>query len=113
MYKGFSLGLISNFVYLSTAFLGFEAIQVLSMKKENKQKEYEYESLSKKILGIFASSIGVSLFASGLAYPFDTIKKKIQVNSSFGFESKYLNNKECLKENIKDFKGLYRYSIYL
>jgi hypothetical protein len=104
--------LLSNFIYLSSAFAGFNFIELYSKSSNEKIKNNSYgyyESLPKKILRIFSSSIIVCFFSSIFAYPFDTIKKRIQVNSSFGFESKYINNKECIKESIKDFKGLYRY----
>ena len=66
-----------------------------------------YSGLTAKILTIFGGSALTSLFASILVYPVDTIKRKIQVNGAFGFQHRYVNNRDCIVSNFKDFKGLY------
>lgn len=76
---------------------------------EKRDVNNTYSNFATKILTIFGGSILTTLLASSLVYPFDTIKKKLQVNGAFGFQQKYANGKECIVANLRDFMNLYRY----
>jgi CHASE3 domain sensor protein len=110
LYKGYSLALISNFVYWTITFYSFDKINNFANSiTEKKDVNNAYSSLTAKILAIFGGASLTTVLASTIVYPFDTIKKKLQVNGAFGFEHKYSNSRECVLANLKNFRGLYRY----
>ncbi len=67
-----------------------------------------YSGLTAKIAAIFGGTTITTIFASFMVYPFDTIKKKLQVNGAFGFELKYSSSRELVIDNLKNIRGLYR-----
>lgn len=109
LYKGYSFALISNFLYWSITFCSFDKINRFVNKITSKQEiDNVYSDFGSKIAALFTGGALTTALASVFVYPFDTIKKKLQVNGGFGFEHKYSNGRECIMANLKDFKGLYR-----
>lgn len=104
------MALLSNFLYWTITFCSVDKINSLVFKiGEKRDVNNTYSNFATKILAIFGGSIFTTLLASSIVYPFDTIKKKLQVNGAFGFQQKYASGKECIVANLKDFKILYRY----
>lgn len=109
LYKGYSFALISNFLYWTISFYSFDKINNLANSiSEKGDINNTYSGLTAKISAIFGAATLTTVFASGLVYPIDTIKKKLQVNGAFGFEHKYSSGRECVLVNLKDIRGLYR-----
>lgn len=114
LYKGYSFALISNFLYWTISFYCFDKINnLVNSISEKRDVNNTYSGLTAKIAAIFGGTTLTTVFASSLVYPFDTIKKKLQVNGAFGFEHKYSNGRECVLANLRDVRGLYRYDLFL
>lgn len=109
LYKGYSFALLSNFLYWTISFYSFDQINsIVNTISEKRDINNTYSGLSAKIAAIFGGATLTTVFASSIVYPFDTMKKKLQVNGAFGFDHKYHNAKECILANFTNIRGLYR-----
>ena len=100
-YKGFSLSLICSVTYYSTLLFTFK-MNNLAQNHEN--------GFVKKYLSLFGPSIFGGVCASIISYPFDTVKRQIQVNGSLGFNKIYFSVTHAFKMNYESgIKSFYKY----
>lgn len=91
-YKGFSLNFICSVTYYTTLLSTFKI-------NNNNNKLAELNGFYNKFIYYFGPSVIGSIIASAISYPFDTVKRQIQVNGSLGFNKLYFSILHCFKMN--------------
>ncbi len=109
-YKGFSINLVQLTIYWTFSLTTFETLHnFFNRKKQN--ENFEYYLFPTKMCIIFGATSLNAILASSIVYPFDTLKRHLQVNESLGYNSEY--SKEGLVQTVKKFvnqeglKGVY------
>lgn len=89
----------------------FEAFEKLNNSQETKFKAKKDDTaLIYKLFNRFGASTLSLLIAQAVCYPFDTVKRRMQLNGSIGHKNIYRNDFDCFKKVLKDegaIKGLY------
>jgi len=100
-YKGFSVNILGSVLYYSTLLISLK-LQKPPVTNENKGFLGNYSSY-------FRPSIISGILASFVSYPFDTVKRIMQVNGAFGYHKLYFSIPHVYKQIIKEgVKGFYR-----
>eukprot|EP00483_Globobulimina_turgida_P004328 UN04337 len=109
-YQGLYASYWCYFIYRGLQIGGYDALKrIYNIDLKNKNKNNNLDTI---ILGkSFALSYGVSATAMTIAYPFDTIRRKMMMQAGVNKDYReYKNMFECWKHIVErnGYKGLYK-----
>lgn len=97
-YKGFSFALIGNLPYSVSSLMLFDYFY-----KSGEAKSFEKtDSFFYKYYTLFGYSLIINCLISVIIYPFDTLKRKFQVNGGIGYSNEPLNFRNEISKIIKN-----------
>lgn len=110
MFRGYKSALIGQVPYTVVLMSTFELLERVNDSANAKFNRRDGLPFLYKLAIRFGPSTFALLFAQALCYPFDTVKRRMQLNGAKGHKNIYKGDYDCFTKILKDegaVKGLY------
>eukprot|EP00347_Sterkiella_histriomuscorum_P019218 403342489 len=111
IFRGYQSALVGQVPYTIILMSTFEALEKFNQSEATKfNSKKDNTAFIYKLFNRFGASTLSLILAQTLCYPFDTVKRRMQLNGSIGHKNIYKNDFDCFRRVVKDegiVKGLY------
>lgn len=110
VFRGYQSALLGQVPYTAVLLTTFELLEQTTNSLDTKFSRRDGVPVYYKMAVRFGSSTLALLLAQTLCYPFDTVKRRMQLNGAKGHKNLYRNDLDCFRKIISEeggVRGLY------
>ncbi|CDW82930.1 guanylate-binding n-terminal domain containing protein [Stylonychia lemnae] len=109
IFRGYPSAIVSQVPYTMVLMGTFEGLKSATDQQNTLYSQRDGGPFIMKFINRFGPSTLALLLAQGLCYPFDTVKRRMQLNGSQGHRNIYKSDLDCFKKVLRDegYRGLY------